>query len=195
MLRTRSASGAATLLGARFGSGGDSRGARATTKTHQWYGGGQEPRCGWTPPGDGPLAGHRLRVSFVGLGYVGLCTAVAFANRGFDTLGVDVDPERLAVVEVGRAPIHEPRLERLLKTAIVSGRLRVSYDLADVAETDVIFLTVGTPSQLDGSIDTRHVESAAREVGAALRQEPDFRLVGVKSTGIPGTTRSIVLPL
>src|SRR5439155_19548908 len=49
MLRTRSASSAATLLGARFGSGGDSRGARATTKTHQWCGGGQEPRYGWTP--------------------------------------------------------------------------------------------------------------------------------------------------
>src|SRR2546426_6794593 len=75
------------------------------------------------PPGDDFLAGHRLRVSFVGLGYVGLCTAVAFANLGFDTLGVDVDPERLALVEVGRAPIHEPRLERLLKTAIVSGRV------------------------------------------------------------------------
>src|SRR5438093_6737665 len=109
------------------------------------------------PLGDDPLAGHRLRVSFVGLGYVGLCTAVAFANRGFDTLGVDVDPERLALVEVGRAPIHEPRLERLLKTAVVSGRLRVSDDLAEVAATDVVFLTVGTPSALDGSIDTRHV--------------------------------------
>ena len=141
------------------------------------------------------MAGHRLRVSFVGLGYVGLCTAVAFANRGFDTLGVDVDPERLALVEVGRAPIHEPRLERLLKTAIVSGRLRVSDDLAEVAATDVVFLTVGTPSNLDGSIDTRHVETAAREVGAALREEPDFRLVVVKSTVIPGTTRSVVMPL
>src|SRR3989442_15632636 len=195
MLRTRSASGAATLLGARFGSGGDSRGARATTKTHQWYGGGQEPRCGWTPPGDGPLAGHRLRVSFVGLGYVGLCTAVAFANRGFDTLGVDVDPERLALVEVGRAPIHEPGLERLLKRAVLSGRLHVSDEPADVATTDVIFLTVGTPSRFDGSIDTSHVERASREVGAALRSERDMRLVVVKSTVVPGTTRSVVKPL
>ena len=146
-------------------------------------------------PGDVPLSEHRLTVSFVGLGYVGLCTAVAFANRGLNTLGVDVDPERLALVEVGRAPFHEPRLERLLKTAVLSGRLRVSDELSDVAETDVIFLTVGTPSQLDGSIDTRHVESAAREVGAALRTEPDFRLVVVKSTVVPGTTRSVVMPL
>ncbi len=137
----------------------------------------------------------RLTVSFVGLGYVGLCTAVAFANRGFDTLGVDVDRERLALVEVGRAPFHEPRLDRLLKTAIVSGRLRVSEELADVAETDVVFITVGTPSSLDGSMDTRYVESAAREVGAALRDERDFRLVVVKSTVIPGTTRSVVMPL
>src|SRR5207245_7671324 len=140
------------------------------------------------------LTGRSTTVSFVGLGYVGLCTAVAFANRGFDTLGVDVDRERLALVEVGRAPFHEPRLDRLLKTAIVSGRLRVSEELADVAETDVVFITVGTPSSLDGSMDTRYVESAAREVGAALRDEPDFPLVRVKSTVIAGTTRTGVSP-
>src|SRR5207245_8685611 len=141
------------------------------------------------------LTGRSTTVSFVGLGYVGLCTAVAFANRGFDRLGVDVDRERLALVEVGRAPIHEPRLERLLKTAIISGWLRVSEEVAEVAETDVVFITVGTPSNLDGSMDTRYVESAARDVGAALREEPDFRLVVVKSTVTPGTTRSVVMPL
>jgi len=141
------------------------------------------------------MSERQMTVSFVGLGYVGLCTAVAFANRGFDTLGVDVDLERLALVEVGRAPIHEPGLERLLKTAILSGRLRVSDEIADVAETDVIFLTVGTPSRLDGSIDTSHVERASREVGAALRSQHDDRLVVVKSTVIPGTTRSVVKPL
>jgi len=145
--------------------------------------------------GDGPLNGRGMTVSFVGLGYVGLCTAVAFADRGFDTLGVDVDPERLALVEVGRAPIHEPGLERLLKKAVLSGRLHVSDDLADVAQTDVIFLTVGTPSRFDGSIDTSHVERASREVGAALRSERDMRLVVVKSTVVPGTTRSVVKPL
>src|SRR5439155_19257648 len=104
------------------------------------------------------MSERQMTVSFVGLGYVGPCTAVASANRGFDTLGVDVDLERLAFVEVGRAPIHEPGLERLLKTAILSGRLRVSDEIADVAETDVIFLTVGRPSSLDGAIDTRHGE-------------------------------------
>src|SRR5207249_2234895 len=113
----------------------------------------------------------------------------------FVTLGVDVDLERLALVEVGRAPIHEPGLERPLKTAILSGRLRVSDEIADVAETDVIFLTVGTPSRLEGSIDTSHVERASREVGAALRSQHDDRLVVVKSTVIPGTTRSVVKPL
>src|SRR5207244_13183154 len=123
------------------------------------------------------------------------CTAAAYSYRPLNTRGVDADPERLALVEVGRAPFHEPRLERLLKTAVLSGRLRVSDELPDVAETDVIFLTVGTPSQLDGSIDTRHVESAARKVGVALRTEPDFRLVVVKSTVVPGTTRSVVMPL
>src|SRR5206468_12045585 len=85
--------------------------------------------------------------------------------------------------------------ERIYNAAIFPGRLRVSSDTADVAETDVIFLAVGTPSRLDGSIDTSHVERASREVGAALRSQSDNRLVVVKSTVIPGTTRSVVKPL
>src|SRR5207249_8064033 len=124
------------------GAAGDSHEALATTKTHQWCGEGHA----WAAAGsrgDGPMGERQMTVSFVGLGYVGLCTAVAFANRGFDTLGVDVDLERLALVEVGRVPVDVPGLERLLKTATLSGRRRVSDRLPPVAETAVSSLTAG----------------------------------------------------
>jgi len=138
---------------------------------------------------------QRQRVSFVGLGYVGLCTAVAFANRGFETIGVDIDAKRVAQIETGRAPIHEPRLDRMLKTALQTKRLKVTEDVSQVRATDVIFLTVGTPSEPGGEIRLSFVEEAAREIGRCLRDEHGYRLVVVKSTVTPGTTRSTVRPV
>jgi UDPglucose 6-dehydrogenase len=135
-----------------------------------------------------------LHVSLVGLGYVGLCTAVTFATRGFETLGVDIDSAKVSRIEAGRAPIHEPRLDKLLKAALRTKRLRVTEDVSSVAATDVIFITVGTPSEPDGSAKLRYVEEATRQIGTSLREERDHRLVVVKSTVTPGTTRSMVRP-
>ncbi len=135
-----------------------------------------------------------ISVSLVGLGYVGLCTAVTFASRGFDTVGVDVDSEKIARIESGRTPIHEPRLDTLLNTALRTKRLKVTDDVSKVAETGAIFITVGTPSKADGSIDLTYVESASRGIGKAVRDQQGYRLVVVKSTVVPGTTRSKVKP-
>ncbi len=137
----------------------------------------------------------RTSVSLVGLGYVGLCTAVSFASRGFNTLGVDIDRHRVEQIGEGRAPLREPGLVRLLKLGLQSKRLKVTSDMAKAAETDVIFITVGTPSTHDGSINLGYVESAAQQIGTSLRDEQDYRLVVVKSTVTPGTTSSTVKPI
>jgi UDPglucose 6-dehydrogenase len=134
------------------------------------------------------------RVAFVGLGYVGLCTAVTFAARGFRTTGVEVDPEKRSQIGRGHSPIHEPRLAKLLRTALRTNRFEVTGDPTDVAKADTIFITVGTPSRPDGSIDLTYVEEATHQVGAALRNSSTHRVVVVKSTVTPGTTRSIVRP-
>ncbi len=137
----------------------------------------------------------RTSVSLVGLGYVGLCTAVSFASRGFNTLGVDIDRHRVEQIGEGHSPIREPGLDKLLKLGLQSKRLKVTSDVAKTAETDVIFITVGTPSNHDGSINLGYVESAARQIGTSLRDEQDYRLVVVKSTVTPGTTSSTVKPI
>ncbi len=137
----------------------------------------------------------RFSVSLVGLGYVGLCTAVSFASRGFDTLGADIDSGRVEQIGKGHAPFREPGLDKLLRLGLQSKRLMVTDDVSKVAGTDVIFITVGTPSNPDGSINLGYVESAARQIGTAIRDEQDYRLVVVKSTVTPGTTSSTVKPI
>ncbi len=134
-------------------------------------------------------------MSIVGLGYVGLCTAVGFASRGFHTLGADIDSDRVEQIGKGYAPLQEPGLDRLLRLGLRSKRLKVTDDVSRVAGTDVIFITVGTPSNTDGSINLGYVESATRQIGTSLRDEQDYRMVVVKSTVTPGTTSSIVKPI
>ncbi len=138
---------------------------------------------------------RRLSVSIVGLGYVGLCTAVTFASRGFPTLGVDIDSRRIKAIEKGETPFHEPRLDRLLKRGLRSKLLRVSDDASSAAEAEAIYIAVGTPSRRDGSINLEYVEGAARQIGASIRDIHGYRLVIVKSTVIPGTTSSKVRPI
>src|SRR6267143_395093 len=137
---------------------------------------------------------HHYRVSLVGLGYVGLCTAVTFASRDIDTLGIEVDWSKRSRIAAGDTPFHEPELDSFLKRALQTNRLNVTGDVSAAAASDVIFITVGTPSQPDGSMNVRYVEEAAKQIGMALRDEQDYRLLVVKSTVTPGTTRSIVKP-
>jgi len=134
-------------------------------------------------------------ISIVGLGYVGLCTAATFASRGFKTIGIDIDEERVRKVQKGKAPIHEPELDRILRTATRMRRLDASTSIATAADTSMTFLTVGTPSRPDGSIDASYIEKSAEELGGAIREKEDYHLVVVKSTVVPGTTSKTVKPI
>ena len=137
----------------------------------------------------------RTRVAFVGLGYVGLSTAVCFASKGMMVHGIDVDRAKVESIGRGRSPIHEEGLEGLLRSSIKRKTLSLSHDYGEVAGSKIIFLTVGTPSREDGSIDTGYVEAAAKEVGRSLASAAGYHLVVVKSTVTPGTTESLVRPI
>ncbi len=140
------------------------------------------------------MKGNTRSISVLGLGYVGLCTAATFAAKGFKTLGIDIDTERIEKIRGGKAPFHEPQLDNLLKTAVKTKRLEVTNRISDASSTDTTFITVGTPSRPDGSIDLTQVKKAAQELGTALHNKPRYHLVIVKSTVIPGTTSSTVKP-
>ncbi len=135
------------------------------------------------------------RVSIIGMGYVGLCTAATFASRGIRSTGIDIDQERIDQIHRGKTPIHEPDLDRLLKTAVKKKLLDGSTDISRITKTDLTFLTVGTPSRSDGSIDLSFIKSASENIGKALYEKQGFHTVVVKSTVVPGTTNGTVRPI
>ena len=128
-----------------------------------------------------------MKVSIVGTGYVGLVTGACLAECGHDVICVDVDPRKVEMINAARAPIHERGLPELMQRN--SGRrLRAVTNLAEaVAATELTFIAVGTPSS-GGKIDLKYIETAASEIGAALRQKSSYHAVIVKSTVLPGTT-------
>ncbi|MFC7136600.1 UDP-glucose 6-dehydrogenase AglM [Halobaculum litoreum] len=135
-----------------------------------------------------------MEISVIGAGYVGASVAACFADLGHDAAVVDIDEERVAAINDGRSPIHEPGLdERVARTA--GDRLVASTAYDPVPESDLTFLAVQTPSNEDGSIDTSVAEAAAEMTGEALADaDADDHAVVVKSTVIPGTTADLLGP-
>ncbi len=133
------------------------------------------------------------KISFIGMGYVGLCTAVCFANKGFKTIVSTKDPEKADMVNRGNPPFYEPQLEGLLKKAIKTRNLKaVAGRKETILETDTSFITVGTPPNPDGSVNLKFVVEASKEIGKILKEKEGSHLVVVKSTVPPGTTEEIV---
>jgi len=128
------------------------------------------------------------------MGYVGLCTAASFASRGIRTIGIDIDHEKVEQIRKGRAPLHEPQLDNILRKAVKDRLLDATTDMSSAADTNTTFLTVGTPSRPDGSIDLTFLKQATTDLGSALRKKSGYHLVVVKSTVVPGTTSNVVQP-
>jgi GDP-mannose 6-dehydrogenase len=136
-----------------------------------------------------------VRVSVFGLGYVGCVSAASFAGDGHDVVGVDVNADKVASINAGCSPIVEPGLEDLLGECSSQGRLRATTDTADaIHSTDVSLLCVGTPSRKNGSLDLQYLERVSEEVGRAIRDKNGYHVVVVRSTVLPGTTHSVVIP-
>lgn len=134
------------------------------------------------------------RLAIVGSGYVGLVTGACLATTGVDVVCVDLDPGRVADIEAGVAPFHEPGLDALLARVAGHG-LSATTDLAAaVRGADLIMLAVGTPS-VDGAIDLTQVRDAADRIGRSLGSAADHPVVVVKSTVVPGTTRDVITPI
>jgi len=136
------------------------------------------------------------RISVIGMGYVGLCTAIAFASRGYTVIASETDIEKVDKINRGMPPFHEPNLKEALAEVLKNGLLKCITSTENaVLNTDITFITVGTPSMLDGSVDLRYIESSAREIGSVLSDKDSYHLVVVKSTVIPGATENVVKPI
>lgn len=127
-----------------------------------------------------------MKVTMIGAGYVGLVSGVCFADFGHDVVCLDKDERKIDALMQGHIPIFEPGLEQLVASNVQSGRLSFTTDLVSaVADSDVIFIAVGTPSRRgDGHADLSYVYAAAREIAANLK---GFTVIVTKSTVPVGT--------
>jgi len=136
-----------------------------------------------------------LSISLFGLGYVGSVSAVCFAHMGHKVTGVDISKAKVEMLDSGRSPIIEARMEELVAEGNQACRLHATTDsMAAVVGSDVSFVCVGTPSLRSGKLDLSHVEKVSREIGSALKQKTSFHTVVLRSTVLPGATESLVIP-
>ena len=127
------------------------------------------------------------KIAIIGTGYVGLVTGTVLADMGNRVICVDVDKEKIQLLQNGKVPIYEPNLDDLIATNLAGRRLEFTSDTKYALEqSDIIFITVGTPANEDGSADLTHVISAARQIAEHMN---GYKIIVDKSTVPVGTAR------
>lgn len=137
-----------------------------------------------------------MKISIMGLGYVGSVTAACLAQKGHVVIGVDKDTAKVSMINEGVAPVIEDKLTELIQRAVRAKNLRAMTGASEaIGETEMTLVCVGTPGHVNGGIDMSHIERVSKEIGAILKDVQRYHLVVVRSTILPGTTRKKVIPL
>ncbi len=130
-----------------------------------------------------------MKITVIGTGYVGLVSGTCLAEVGNDVLCLDVDANKIAILNGGGIPIYEPGLEDMVKRNVAAGRLHFTTDVeAAVHHGEIQFIAVGTPPDEDGSADLQYVVAAARNIGKHMTE---YKLVVDKSTVPVGTADKV----
>jgi GDP-mannose 6-dehydrogenase len=136
------------------------------------------------------------KVSVFGLGYVGSVMAGALAGLGHETCGVDINPHKVELINQGVSPIVEPGMPELIAEQSASGRLRATTNAAEaVAESELSFVCVGTPSLRNGRLDISSLTAAVQQLGEALATKDTWHTIAIRSTVLPGTIESVLIPV
>lgn len=134
-------------------------------------------------------------ISVIGLGYVGAVSVACMANLGFRMVGADVVESKVEAIKAGYSPIVEEGLGDLLVDGVERGLIQATTDVESaVRETDITFLSVGTPTAPDGGCDMTYVRAAAQSIGKAIKHKDGYHLVVMRCSVPPGTTMSVVVP-
>jgi GDP-mannose 6-dehydrogenase len=134
-------------------------------------------------------------ISIFGLGYVGSVSAACFARLGHRVTGVDISLAKVEMLQSGQSPIIEAQMDELVAEGHRACSLHATKDtLTAVQESDISFICVGTPSLRSGKLDLSHVERVSSEIGGALREKRRHHVIVLRSTVLPGTTESLVIP-
>ena len=136
-----------------------------------------------------------MKISVMGLGYVGTVSAGCLAEAGHEVIGVDTAQLKVDLVNAGKAPVIEKDLGEIIARQVAAGRLSATTDVAAaVQQTDLALVCVGTPSLPNGGIDLRFVRRVCEEIGRALRDHDGAPTIVIRSTVLPGSMREVVIP-
>jgi GDP-mannose 6-dehydrogenase len=134
-------------------------------------------------------------ISIVGLGYVGAVSAACLSKTGHQVIGVDIDEMKVGQIANGESPIHEADLEEYLQDGVANGLVSATVDLEQaVIDTDVTFVSVGTPTAADGGCDHTYIVEAARAIGRGLAVKGTYHVVVMRCSIPPGSTLNVMVP-
>jgi len=138
--------------------------------------------------------GIGMKISIMGLGYVGAVSAGCLASQGHEVIGVDPQAAKVDLINEGRTPIIERDLDEMIGQQVLEGRLRATSNVLEAVRfTDLSLVCVGTPSLGNGHIDLQYVRRVCEQIGEGLRDHPGHAVV-IRSTLLPGSMREVVIP-
>ena len=136
-----------------------------------------------------------MKLSVIGLGKLGICSAACFAAKGFEVIGADINKGFVDAINNGNAPIYEPELQELIASS--KDNLRATQDCkVAIYESDITFLIVPTPSEPDGHFSDKYLQDVLRQLSSTLKETAKkYHLFVIISTVSPGTVERNLIPL
>jgi GDP-mannose 6-dehydrogenase len=139
-----------------------------------------------------------MKINIFGLGYVGCVTAVSLARYGHTVTGIDIDPIKVELINKGKGPVIEPKLEEYLAAAFAEGKIRATtnnIDSKEIGSADISFVCVGTPSNENSSLNLNFMKKVVSEIGEYLKNIETYHVINIRSTVLPGTIEEVVIPI
>ena len=136
-----------------------------------------------------------MKISILGLGYVGAVSAGLLARDGHNVIGVDPYQPKVDLINAGKTPVIEKDIGDIIAAAVKATRLRATRDAHEAVDgSEISLICVGTPSLPNGSLDLKYVRAVCEEIGQALRTKDEYHVVVARSTMLPGSMRTTVIP-
>jgi GDP-mannose 6-dehydrogenase len=130
------------------------------------------------------------------MGYVGTVSAGCLARDGHEVIGIDPIDTKVNLINAGCTPIVEAEIGEILAEAVRTKRLRATSDQNQaVHETDLSFVCVGTPSQVNGNLDLTYIRRVCEQIGQAIKNKTERHTIVIRSTVLPGTMRQMIIPV
>lgn len=134
-----------------------------------------------------------MKITVFGLGYVGSVVSACMAQDGHDVAGIDLDISKVNAINNSESPIVEPQLKEAIANAVGAGRLWALTSAKEIG--DVSFVSVGTPSNENGSFGVSQILRVAEQIGMLLAKTEHFHVVNIRSTVLPGTVEEKIIPV